>query len=179
MTGAASTLEPGGSVVPDGQPVDLQVASGVPPWSFSITIAEAGSYALFTQHLPEEFNLQMFAPGGATIQPIGARDFVATHSHDDAVSSVGLEFERPFHQERLNAWMSRLLREQGNDIFRMKGILSIAGSDQRFVFQGVHMLFDGRPDAAWGSKPRLSQVVFIGKNLDRAALREGLTTCLA
>jgi G3E family GTPase len=47
------------------------------------------------------------------------------------------------------------------------------------VFQGVHMLFDGRPDTPWGDRPRRSQVVFIGKHLDRAALREGLGSCLA
>ena len=178
MAGPASNSQPGGTVFPNGQPVDLQLASGGPPWKFPISIVETGCYALFTQHLPEEFNLQLSAPGGERVEAAGARTFVATHSHDDAVSSVGLEFERPFDETRLNAWMSRLLREQGNDIFRMKGILSIAGSDQRFVFQGVHMLFDGKPDAAWGAKARLSQVVFIGKNLDRTALRAGLTTCL-
>jgi G3E family GTPase len=179
MTEAMPIATPGASVLPGGRPVDLQLAGGSAPWTFSISIPEDGCYALFTQHLPEEFDLRLSAPGGVELAPIGMREFVATHTHDDAVSSVGLEFELPFDQTRLDAWMGRLLREHGNDIFRMKGILAIAGSEQRFVFQGVHMLFDGRADAAWGAAPRRSQVVFIGKNLDRTALREGLTSCLA
>jgi G3E family GTPase len=113
------------------------------------------------------------------LSPIAEREFVASHTHDDSVGSVGLEFDRPFDEARLNTWLGRLLREQGNDIFRMKGIVAIAGSEQRFVFQGVHMLFDGRPDIAWGDRPRRSQIVFIGKNLDRAGLRQGLGSCLA
>ena len=94
-------------------------------------------------------------------------------------SSVGLEFDRPFDEARLNTWLGALLRTQGADIFRMKGILAIASSERRFVFQGVHMLFDGRPDTPWPDGPRRSQVVFIGKHLDRAALHEGLAACLA
>ena len=59
----------------------------------------------------------------------------------------------------------------GTDIFRMKGILDVKGRDERFVFQGVHMLFDGRPDRPWrATEPRGNQLVFIGRNLDRDRL---------
>jgi G3E family GTPase len=61
----------------------------------------------------------------------------------------------------------------------MKGVLSIAGEDQRFVFQGVHMLFDGRPDRPWGEQARSNTMIFIGRNLDRAELEEGFRSCLA
>jgi G3E family GTPase len=60
----------------------------------------------------------------------------------------------------------------------MKGILSIAKQSRRFVFQGVHMLFDGRPDKEWGDEPRNNQLVFIGRNLNRAELTEGFYSCL-
>lgn len=68
---------------------------------------------------------------------------------------------------------------KGTDIFRMKGIVAIAGAANRFVFQGVHMLFDGQPDRPWGTTPRSSQLVFIGRHLDRQALHEGFQACLA
>ncbi len=181
MANAPTPVQPGGKVYPTGQPFELHLLgaeSSTLSLTMSIEIAEVGLYALFTQHLPEEFAMQVVTLDGGPVAPLVTREFVASHSHDDAVTSVGLEFDRPFDQTQLNAWMGRLLREQGADIFRMKGILSIAGADQRFVFQGVHMLFDGRPDTAWAAGPRRSQVVFIGKNLDRAALREGLTSCL-
>ena len=80
--------------------------------------------------------------------------------------------------DKLNTWLSKLLREQGADIFRMKGILDIAGQDERYVFQGVHMLFDGRTDRPWGATPRSNDLVFIGRKLDREALEAGFHRCL-
>ena len=62
----------------------------------------------------------------------------------------------------------------------MKGILNFKGTDKRFVFQGVHMLFDGKQDREW--KPgenRSSQLIFIGRNLNRQELEEGFRSCLA
>jgi len=179
MVEPVPSVAPGGVVHVTGRPFELALRGGDPPWTFTIPIAQAGRYAVFTQHLPAEFHLRLARADGRGLTPIGERAFVASHTHDDTVSSVGLEFERPFDEARLNAWLGRLLRERGTDIFRMKGILAISGSDQRFVFQGVHMLLDGRPHTAWGDQPRRSQVVFIGKHLDRAALREGLGSCLA
>ena len=58
-------------------------------------------------------------------------------------------------------------------------MLSIQGSPNRVVFQGVHMLFDIKPDRPWGSEPRHNALIFIGRNLDRAELERGFRTCLA
>ncbi len=79
---------------------------------------------------------------------------------------------------RLNAWLAILLGERGVDIFRMKGFISLAGESRRFVFQGVHMLFDGQPDREWGDAPRRNQLVFIGRNLDEQSMRQGFEACL-
>jgi G3E family GTPase len=187
MTEPAPAVAPGGIVRASGAPFELALdpaldpalGAGAPPWTFTIPITEAGHYAVFTQHLPAEFQLRLANGDARGLTPVGERAFAASHTHDDTVSSVGLEFDRPFDETRLNTWLGRLLRERGADIFRMKGILAIAGSDRRFVFQGVHMLLDGRPDIPWGDRPRRSQVVFIGKHLDRTALRDGLGSCLA
>jgi G3E family GTPase len=92
---------------------------------------------------------------------------------------VGITVPGDLDPERLNAWLSRILREQGTDIFRMKGVLSIAGDPRRFVFQGVHMLFDGRPDREWGREPRTNKLIFIGRNLDREALNADFRDCLS
>ena len=32
-------------------------------------------------------------------------------------------------------WLERLIEEKGEDLYRMKGILSVSDSDQRYVFQ--------------------------------------------
>ena len=81
--------------------------------------------------------------------------------------------------EKFNGWLSELLREKGTDIYRMKGIVHLKGSPNRYVFQGVHMLFDGKPDRLWkdSSEPG-NQLVFIGKNLNRAELEQGFRACL-
>ena len=42
-----------------------------------------------------------------------------------------------------NAWISTLLQEKGADIFRMKGVLAMAGDGRKYVYQGVHMMFTG------------------------------------
>jgi G3E family GTPase len=100
------------------------------------------------------------------------------HLHDMSVSSVGIDLPGEVQPDRLNKWLGKLLAEKGIDIFRMKGILAIAGEEQRFVFQGVHMLFDGQPDRPWGNEPRSNRLVFIGRNLDRDELVEGFAACL-
>jgi G3E family GTPase len=101
------------------------------------------------------------------------------HLHDTSVTSVGIELEGDLDPERLNAWISRLLREKGVDIFRSKGILAVRGNASRFVFQGVHMLIDSEEAGPWGDARRHSRLVFIGRNLDREELTAGLHGCLA
>jgi G3E family GTPase len=101
------------------------------------------------------------------------------HEHDDTVGSIALVEAGELDGEKLNAWLSELLQTRGPDIFRTKGILNISGEDQRFVFQGVHMLFDGRADRLWkANEPRKNELVFIGRNLDEAQLREDFRACL-
>jgi G3E family GTPase len=115
---------------------------------------------------------------GTEIPAETERIWVAQHEHDDEVASFAIERNGDVDPNRLNAWLGELLRERGVDIFRMKGFLSIAGDENRFVFQGVHMLFDGQPDKPWGDSPRLNQLVFIGRNLDEEEITKGFDACL-
>lgn len=172
------TVVPAGeTVVADGPVVTLDLNQKGEK-RFALRVRRGGRYALYTQHLPSEFSVHVEGPRGA-IAPASAREFAAGHTHDDQVKSVGIHLESPIDGDKLNKWLSTLLRDKGTDIFRMKGILNLRGSENRYVFQGVHMLFDGREDKPWGSTKRASDSVFIGKNLDRAALTEGFRRCLA
>lgn len=101
------------------------------------------------------------------------------HHHDEDVTSVGISSPGDLDEKKLSDWLGTLLRTKGQDIFRMKGVLAVSGRDMRFVFQGVHMLMDGRPDRPWGAEPRHNTLVFIGRNLDRRELNEGFKSCLA
>jgi G3E family GTPase len=103
----------------------------------------------------------------------------AEHVHDETITSVGITIDGDLDLEKLNGWIARLLREQGTNIYRMKGILAVAGSQDKFVFQGVHMMFDGKPLSPWGDEARRNRMIFIGKKLDKEALTRSFTECLA
>ena len=144
---------------------------------FNFVIQQPGHYMLFTEHHPDEFDAHLCGTD-AVLAPLETREYKPDHEHDEEVTSVGITIPGDFHLERLNSWLGQLLRVHGLDIFRMKGVLSVRGWNERFVFQGVHMLFDGRPDRPWGNEKRQNKMVFIGRNLDRAALEEGFRACL-
>ncbi|MGF1535804.1 MAG: CobW family GTP-binding protein [Elainellaceae cyanobacterium] len=102
------------------------------------------------------------------------------HEHDESVYSFAIVEEQPLDGDKLSQWVSTLLETKGPDIFRTKGILNLVGEPNRYVFQGVHMIFDGRSDRPWKpDEARRSEMVFIGRNLDEAELRSGFRTCLA
>jgi G3E family GTPase len=102
------------------------------------------------------------------------------HRHDDDVSSFCITEERPLDLKKTEKWLSELLAEKGEQIYRSKGILYIKGSAKRIVFQGVQMMFEALPDRLWDiDEKRETRFVFIGKELDEARIREGFSTCIA
>ncbi len=102
------------------------------------------------------------------------------HEHNDDVTSVSFETDRPIDPEKFNAWMGVLLAEKGPDLLRTKGILNYQGDDRRFAFQAVHMMADGDFIGPWRpDEPRRSRIVFIGRNLNRPQLRRGFEACQA
>jgi G3E family GTPase len=102
------------------------------------------------------------------------------HDHDDDVTSLSFVADNPLDMEKFHAWFGNLLRTKGQDILRSKGILDFAGEEERYVFQGVHMLMDASPMGSWPKgKARSSRIVFIGRNLDTMGLKEGFDNCKA
>ena len=199
----ARAIEPGG-LIPIREHVELQLEKPGRK-GFVIELDRPVRIALYTQHTAEEFSLRLTVADGAELSPtapwikrlaptsnpgaqlnikgalaplVMERTWVAQHEHDDEVGSVAIEVDGDVDGDALNRWLGELLRERGVDIFRMKGFISIAGERERFVFQGVHMLFDGQPDRPWGDAPRRNQLVFIGRNLDADAMRQAFKACL-
>ena len=143
---------------------------------FKLRLKEPGFYLVFEGCGEHPLHIQVM---GETAKPGWQQDFHAAHTHNEAVTSVGISTPGDLDGKRLNEWIGQLLRTQGGDIYRMKGVLSLKGSTKRLVFQGVHMLFDAKMDREWGQDSRTNTLVFIGKNLDRAALTEAFKSCLA
>jgi len=176
-------FSPTTQVLADAQPLAMQQALRLQVdagdhFRFPLHIAAAGTYALYTQHLPEEFNLLLLDEDGSTLEPLQQHAFNAAHSHDETVTSVAIEAKGELHETLFFAWIGTLLRRQGQDIFRSKGIVSLSGDDRRYIFQGVHMLLDGSSGAPWGEESRCNRLVFIGRNLDREYLEEEFKLCL-
>src|SRR6056297_1302126 len=101
------------------------------------------------------------------------------HEHDDDVTSLSLTADAPLDLDRFQTWFGQLLQTRGQDILRSKGILDFVGEDDRYVFQGVHMLMDGAPMGVWPEGARQSRIVFIGRDLDSMGLEEGFAACRA
>jgi len=175
FSGPETVVQPEGVI--NFEPVLNQLALTGGDKRFQLEVPSHGYYAMFTEHHPDEF--QMEVHGSGAIAPVIAKAYKPDHEHDDTVSSVGITIPGDVDNRKLNAWLRNLLMSRGTDIYRMKGVLSIKGEDERFVFQGVHMLFDGRPDRPWGKEPRHNSLIFIGKNLDRQELTQEFRKCLA
>lgn len=100
------------------------------------------------------------------------------HDHDSEVTSLSFALDRPIDPDAFQSWMSGVLREQGANIFRSKGILAIEAAPRRYVFQGVHMQMRSGWGQPWRPKDaRQSRIVFIGRRLDAATLRAGFQRC--
>ncbi|MCY4112374.1 MAG: GTP-binding protein [Chloroflexi bacterium] len=172
----AELIRPG-EEIPFGKHANLRLDSPGCK-SFVLEVDSPMRVGLYAQHLAEEFDLRLTNADRAAVPAEVERIWVAQHEHDDEVGSIAIEIEGDVDPDRLNLWLGELLRERGVDIFRMKGFISLAGESRRFVFQGVHMLFDGQPDREWGEAPRRNQLVFIGRNLDGQSMRQGFEACL-
>ena len=110
-------------------------------------------------------------------------DTEAEHEHDDRVTSTSSKFEGALNVNKLERWIGELMQTKGEDLFRYKGVLAVKGMDQKFVFQGVHMLFGGgfsSEVAPWKEgETRECRFVFIGRDLDHEELQQGLMDCKA
>ena len=110
-------------------------------------------------------------------------DTESEHEHDDRVTSTSSRFEGALNVNKLERWIGELMESKGEDLFRYKGVLAVKGMDQKFVFQGVHMLFGGgfsSEVAPWKEgEARECRFVFIGRNLDDEELQKGLMDCKA
>jgi G3E family GTPase len=105
---------------------------------------------------------------------------VPVGNHDESVSSFYIEDERPLDLKKTEKWLSALLSEKGETIYRSKGVFYIYGMAKRVIFQGVQMMFEAEPDRLWHPGERkVSQLVFIGRDLDEKGIRQAFEECLA
>lgn len=164
-----------GEEIPNDKFVQLQLDNSLNTFVFD---AADKNYKFFTQHGPDEFNMRL-TKNLTQVEPAEIITFEHSHTHDEEVTSVGIETTRPLSEKHFSKWIGWLLQNRGTDIFRCKGILFVEDFDSRIVFQGVHMLFGTQIDRPWAKdEVRRNHLVFIGKNLDRDELINGFNACL-
>ena len=102
------------------------------------------------------------------------------HYHDEEMQSIALRSDKPLDADKFFPWVQELVQKEGPNILRCKGILSFKNDDERFVFQGVHMILDGGHQRPWHKEEkRSSRLVFIGRNLPQQKITEGFESCAA
>ena len=100
--------------------------------------------------------------------------------HDEEMQSIALRTEKPLDPDKFFPWVQDLVQKEGPNILRCKGILAFKDDEERFVFQGVHMILDGDHQRPWKpDEKRDSRMVFIGRNLPGKLITEGFESCVA
>jgi len=101
------------------------------------------------------------------------------HYHDEEMQSLSLRTDKPLDATKFMPWLQNLVASEGQKILRSKGILAFSDDDDRYVFQGVHMMLEGDHQRKWkDGEPRESRVVFIGRELPEQMIRDGFESCI-
>ncbi len=102
------------------------------------------------------------------------------HYHDEDMQSLSLRTDKPIDPTKFMPWLQDLVAKDGQKILRSKGILSFKGDEERYVFQGVHMMLEGDHQRKWKSdEMRESRLVFIGRELPEKMIRDGFERTIA
>lgn len=101
------------------------------------------------------------------------------HYHDEDMQSLSLKTDKPLDPNVFMPWLQNLVQVEGGKILRSKGILAFHDDDDRYVFQGVHMMLEGNHQRKWkDGEPRESRLVFIGRELPEELIRTGFESCI-
>jgi len=101
------------------------------------------------------------------------------HAHDDDVKSFVFKSDKAFNPAKLEDFLGAIVQVYGPKMLRYKGVLNMKGSDKKVIFQGVHQLMGSDLGPAWAKgEKKTSKMVFIGLDLPREILEQGLEGCL-
>jgi G3E family GTPase len=101
------------------------------------------------------------------------------HHHDDDVKSFVFRSEKAFDPAKLEDFLGAIVNIYGPRMLRYKGVLNMKGTDRKVIFQGVHQLMGSDLGPVWADgEQKLSKMVFIGIDLPKDILLQGLEQCL-
>jgi G3E family GTPase len=101
------------------------------------------------------------------------------HHHDDDVKSFVFRSEKAFDPAKLEDFLGAIVNIYGPRMLRYKGVLNMKGTDRKVIFQGVHQLMGSDLGPIWADgEQKMSKMVFIGIDLPKDILLQGLEQCL-
>jgi len=102
------------------------------------------------------------------------------HAHEDDVKSFVFRSDKPFNPAKLEDFLGAIVQVYGPKMLRYKGVLHMKGTEKKVIFQGVHQMMGSDLGPKWmpGEKKQ-SKMVFIGIDLPKDVLMQGLEGCLA
>ncbi|XHS78952.1 CobW family GTP-binding protein [Burkholderiaceae bacterium UC74_6] len=102
------------------------------------------------------------------------------HHHDDDVKSFVFKADKPFNPAKLEDFLGAIVQVYGPKMLRYKGVLYMKGTEKKVIFQGVHQLMGSDLGPKWmPGEQKQSKMVFIGIDLPKDILLQGLEGCLA
>lgn len=102
------------------------------------------------------------------------------HKHSEEINSQSFVFDKPLDKGALNSHLLVYLAFQAKDLYRLKGLVWIEGSEKQHLIQSVGKRVDLTEHRLWeANEDRQSVLVFIGKNLQRQGLEKLLNRCVA
>ena len=101
------------------------------------------------------------------------------HHHDDDVKSFVFRSDRAFEPAKLEDFLGAIVNIYGPRMLRYKGVLNMRGTERKVIFQGVHQLMGSDLGPMWADgEAKMSKMVFIGIDLPKDILLQGLEQCL-
>lgn len=97
-----------------------------------------------------------------------------TNKNRHKMQSVSFTITDNFDLGQFGLWMHNFLRLNRDSIFRSKGILSFQDRPEKFIFQAVRDNFMFDRAGNWEQEERQSQLIFIGKNINKEQIKNSL-----
>ena len=96
------------------------------------------------------------------------------HYHDEDMHRCRCKTDKPLDPNVFMPWLQNLVQVEGGKICAPRASLRSSDDDDRYVFQGVHMMLEGDHQRKWkDGEPRESRLVFIGRELPEQTIRDG------
>lgn len=111
--------------------------------------------------------------GGSSLSSV----FYHSRPAHQNISSHSFVFEEPLDILRFDIWLRLILNHKNMTLYRVKGILNFKALNEKLILQAVYKQYVSESGGLWNEQDRTTKLVFIGKNLDKELLLNGLKVC--